>query len=72
MLRLFVAATLVAFKFSYENVSTKFPIFLSKIIGTDVNTVHALERNFVKSIDYDLQVCPHNFKKLMVLLLQRL
>lgn len=42
LLRLFVAATLVAFKVSYELVSSNFLNFLSVILGTDTATVNAL------------------------------
>lgn len=70
MLRLFVAATLVAYKLNFEIVSAKFLTFLSALIGTDTVTVTALERHFVKALNYDLQLAPHSLKKLIALLVQ--
>jgi hypothetical protein len=70
MLRLFVAASLVAFKLSYELISNKFSGFLSALINADSSTVNALERHFVKSLHYDLQISSHSLKKLMALLVQ--
>jgi len=70
MLRLFVAATLIAFKLTFELVSNDFCNFLSKLIGVDIPTVNALERHFVKALNYDLQVSPHSLKRLIALLVQ--
>lgn len=66
--RLFVTSTIVAFKLSYELVSPEFVKFVAQLIGVDIEVVHALERHFVRTLNYDLHVNSTHIKKLIKLI----
>jgi hypothetical protein len=68
MLRMFVTATNLAFKLTYEIVSQEFLEFLAIVLAADVKLVNSLERHFVEVLAYDLQVNHDNVNTLLKLL----